>query len=309
MNYLAPAIITTSAETTNSSVTIPKCNNKCNFSFNYYNSNCKAEIFKYYIELTYDQATVPPVLFNSIQYKVDSVRIYVPSLTHYNVTGSNGNSTVADGEIVINHLPFNNNSVLPLLVCIPIKVSSSDTLASNILSNIISQLQTLNPAFETQVTLNIGTYSPYNLDAFIPTRSHYYYYQAQFPTTPTGAFKDYNIQQNIITFLEADTSVFISQNNLNWLKSKISNTNVQADVSTPYFISDHNASSSIPSDVYIECSHVGDSEEEDIYYFAKSSYFGQDAIDKFFKNNLLQIIIGIVLFMSIAYTCIKLYKV
>ena len=100
-----------------------KCDFKCKYSFKYNNSACVATNRGDYISLSYDKSSSPPVLYNSVGYDVQEVRMYAPSLHSYS-------GAKTDAELVIVHM--SNSGSRPLLVCIPIKANNSNSTSAQL---------------------------------------------------------------------------------------------------------------------------------------------------------------------------------
>ena len=124
------------------------CELKCEYSFSYNNSDTSVTNNGDYLELTYDQASVAPVKFNDSSYRVDSIRIYQPSLHTFD-----GNN--ADAEIVIKHSGDSGN----LLVCVPVIKSSSVTKSASLLNTIMPKVKSYAYADGQSANLNISNFN------------------------------------------------------------------------------------------------------------------------------------------------------
>ena len=89
-----------------------KCNLTCSFSFKYENSNSTAKNNEFFIGVSYDKKTSPPVTFKYQPYNVSQIKVYSPSLHLYD-------GAKVPAEIIIEHDPAKGGSML--CVCIPIR--------------------------------------------------------------------------------------------------------------------------------------------------------------------------------------------
>jgi len=141
-----------------------KCYEKCLYSFNYPNSNhCTVtNIDNQYFKLDYNYSTTnSPATFNNIDYTVEKICIYFPSLHNFN------NSPVT-GEIVIYH---GGNDGTRLNVCIPLNLDGGIPcpLLNDIFNEIINnQITDSNPH-------DLSLDQDYNINAFVKYAPYYYY--------------------------------------------------------------------------------------------------------------------------------------
>jgi hypothetical protein len=142
-----------------------QCYDKCLYSFNYPNSNfCTfTNMDQQYFNLSYNNSTTnPPANFNSVDYTVDRVCIYFPSLHNFN-------NVPVSGEIVIYHT---GTDATKLNVCIPLNVDggTSSPLLNNIFNEVISNQYTDNDPHDLSLDVD------YNLNDFVKYAPYYYYY-------------------------------------------------------------------------------------------------------------------------------------
>ena len=157
------SILTNTMNITNNPVPI-KCYEKCLYSFNYPNSNhCTVTNMDHqYFKLDYNNSsTNSPANFNNIEYTVDKICIYFPSLHNFN------NNPVS-GEIVIYH---GGNDGTKLNVCIPLNVDggTSCPLLNNIFNEIINNQITDSDPHDLSLDQD------YNINAFVKYAPYYYY--------------------------------------------------------------------------------------------------------------------------------------
>ena len=127
-----------------------KCDLKCDYKFTYTTSSCVATNRGNYISLSYDNQTTSPVLYNSVGYNVQELRLYTPSLHSYS-----GSKT--DAELIVIH---NSPSGLkPLLVCIPIKVSNASSVSSNLFRTLLNTMSSSAPSEGESTTVNFDNYN------------------------------------------------------------------------------------------------------------------------------------------------------
>jgi hypothetical protein len=140
-----------------------RCYEYCLYSFNYPNSNfCTfTNVNQQYFYLSYNNSTTnPPANFNNIDYSVDRVCIYFPSLHNFN-------DSPASGEIVIYHTGTDGTK---LNVCIPLNVNggTSCPLLNNIFNEIISNQYTDNDPHDLSLDVD------YTLNNFVKYAPYYY---------------------------------------------------------------------------------------------------------------------------------------
>jgi len=262
-----------------------KCDEKCSYSFQYSTTaNTNAKNFGSFISLTYDKATTPPVLFNSLKYDVASIELYSPSMH----TFTNG---PADGEIIILHT--SSQSGAPLLVCIPIM--SSGVAAGNgsvILEKIVDAI-VAKPLLQYQDAMSVPV-NNFSLNSIVPKAPFFFYESA----------KD---KANIVVY-DVGNAIYCTTSKVNNLRAlfSIPVTNPLQPGDDLYYNSSGPKLSSIMDDsIYIDCSPTGSSTETvDVTFKNPDS---NDLINAYTAPIfvLFCATIGFVILLIIAYTIFK----
>jgi carbonic anhydrase len=133
-----------------------KCNLKCKLWYNYGNSSCLLRNAKDQLIITYDGKS--DVMFNSIPYTPNEIRIFKPSIHSYD-------GEYAEAEMIIAHSGGMNG----LLICIPITITETNsnkgtTLVEDIIKNTTNSSEA--------ATLNI---QDFNANSLIPKSSYFSY--------------------------------------------------------------------------------------------------------------------------------------
>lgn len=139
------------------------CDLKCNYSFNYPESNLIAKNNGVFISLKYENNSNPAVLYNGSKYNINSINIYSPSLHLYN-------GEKASGELIIEHQPIMGGK--NLYVCIPIYQSLDQSDGSILLNKIITDISKKAPVANNITNLNISNFTLQNI---IPKKPFYSY--------------------------------------------------------------------------------------------------------------------------------------
>jgi carbonic anhydrase len=259
-----------------------KCDFKCKYSFKYNNSACVATNRGDYISLSYDKSSSPPVLYNSVGYDVQEVRMYSPSLHSY--AGSK-----TDAELVIVHM--SNSGTIPLLVCIPIKTNNSNSTGAQIFSSIIETMSNNAPADGESTTVNIDNY---NLSDLVPQKP-YFSYTATEPYQPCSTIVDY------VVFAPLNASLDITQETLDLFNTFITSNPYDVKTGTEFFYNEKGSNVSTGNgEIYIDCQPVGSSEETVNVVKNTDSYY-DFSVQDFLKNPVVKVILGSLLFIIILY--------
>jgi carbonic anhydrase len=266
-----------------------KCDLKCEYSYNYYNSSCIAKNRGDYISLSYDSSSSPPVLFNSMTYNVTEIRIYTPSLHSYS-------NQKADGEIIIVH--NSNVAPKPLLVCIPFKKNDATSPTALILAKIINTVAKNAPADGESTTVDAPHY---NLNMFIPNKP-FFTYTATEPYQPCSETNDF------IVFTLGDTTVNILEKSLAQLQTIIVNNSYDIKSGVHFFYNPKGPKKgSITGDeIYIDCQPVGQSDEEELLDRNNGSDDNSDSdsgstTDYIIKNPIVRTILAALVFVFLIF--------
>lgn len=251
------------------------CNLKCAYSFKYKPSSSTATNYGSYIKLTYDKGSVPPVVFNTMNYDVSEINIYSPSIHQFN-------NSLADAEIVIKHTS-NGSMSYPLYVCIPITSNGSTTTATQSITDIINSVASGAPTSGENTAITF-TDPNFTLNTVVPFAA-YYNYSGQDNTN----YIVYGLQ-NAIT-INADT--------LKKLKSVIgATTQIVAPTVNLLFLNPTGPVSGVgENEIYIDCKPTGNSEETVEVTNIKSAT-NNDLGNLFsFSNPLFAFFISIIVFV------------
>lgn len=258
-----------------------KCELKCSYSFKYNNSSCVATNRGDYISISYDKSSSPPVTYNTSGYDVQEIRIYTPSLHSYNGSKS-------DGEFVIVHA--SNTGSIPLLVCIPIKSNTSQSVSALFLNKLVDTVSSNAPSEGESTTVNIPNF---NLGLFVPRKPFFSY-------TATEPYQPCSENVNYIVFDLLQGSLDILPDTLTKLSSIIQSNPYDIKTGPNLFLNEKGPRSGGEGggDIYIDCQPVGSSED--------TTYVVTDAgtpinIEDWLKNPLIKIIIGSIIFVAILY--------
>ena len=267
----------------NRSAVVGKCDLKCEFSFQYNDSSCIATNRGDYISLSYETSSPPPVTYNSSAYNVKEVRIYSPSLHSFNGTKS-------DGEMIIVH--NTTSGAIPLLVCVPIKISNSATIGSKNLSTIINTVATNAPAETEQTTVNI---SRFNLNAFVP-RKPFFSYSASEPYQPCSSNK------NEYIVFSSENAIEVTEKVMTSLHHVITENVYDIKTGPGLFFNEKGPSTAGGSDqIYIDCQPVGESEEEEIIVTDSGSGSSTMTASELMQNKYFQMFLGAIIFIALIY--------
>ena len=253
-----------------------KCNLTCSFSFKYENSNSTAKNNEFFIGVSYDKKTSPPVTFKYQPYNVSQIKVYSPSLHLYD-----GAKVAA--EIIIEHDPVKGGSML--CVCIPIIQSSDNSTAGGVVTQIIQKVAANAPGKGNTTNLNMNNF---NLTDIVP-RKPYFSYTNQ-------------ASVNFIAFSKLD-AISVNQTTLASLTKIIKPFQLVMTESKLFFNSDGpNTNKDLAQQgIYISCSPTGQSEEDTLvtskknYSFDTSSLFNNDSLMNFFSFLIIPAMLILVL--------------
>jgi len=140
-----------------------ECELKCNYYFNYSNSNCIVENMGILLKLNYDKSVSPPVVYNENKYIVDRILLVSPSVHLFNKNQTNA-------ELLIVHTPVTTGNAL--IVCVPVKAFDSFKNPNSLLDSIISRAGAGVP--RQGMTANIPI-TNFNLTSLVPKDAFFSY--------------------------------------------------------------------------------------------------------------------------------------
>ncbi len=266
------------------------CNLKCAYSFAYAPTSLKITNQGNYLSFATDTANLPPVTYNDQPYHVQEARLYCKSLHTY--AGQQ-----ADAELIILHTDA--KSINSLLVCIPIKQSSTTTaVCAELFDFILTETQRTANSKGQQTVYNSPTFS---LGKFIPLKP-YYSYTGTLPWTPC------NGEYSYIVFKKED-AITMSTQAYKLLMALIPSPNNITPHSNPDGVF-YNASGPTPpnvGEIYIDCQPTGDDGE--VLVPAKVDTAGlldNKLLKRIFNFTLMKLLIGVLVMMIIWKLAVKL---
>jgi hypothetical protein len=263
-----------------------KCDLKCAYAFKYPISNSTARNDGIMINLSYENNTNPPVLYNQQKYLVNNINIVSPSIHTYN-----GSSCV--GEIIIYHNPVQGGNILA--VSIPFITSSETSYATSIITDIINLVATNAPSSGESTNLNLTNFT---LQTIIPKKPYF-------------AYTNDNTDWIVYGDLEA---IPLSSSTISTLQ-KIIQPYYLSTPGTDLFYNPNgpNMGLSIGDGIYISCKPTGSSDEETtISYDKNTTSIDFSSIKNLFKSDtfkiIISILISIILFVLIFYGIYVFYS-
>lgn len=260
------------------------CDLKCSYNFKYPNSSCVVTNRGEYLSLSYDNFSSSPVQYNAVDYNVKEIRIYNPSIHTFD-----GKKAV--GEIIIIHI--SNKGTNPLLVCIPLTSSSSNSVGSTLLTTIIDNTSLHAPSNGESTTITMNDFS---LDAFVPKKQFYSYTAIQ-PYQPCVGNVD------IIVFSAKLAQCYITSDSLTKLES-INTPNTYTTKTGPLLFLNTKGpgKSGLGDEIYIDCQPVDKSQQQTTITTSSTSSSSNTFTidwDTIKSNPAFQIIVGSLLFVFI----------
>ena len=256
------------------------CDLKCSYSFNYNNSSCLATNRGNYISISYDKSSSPPVLYNTLQYDVKEIRLYIPSLHSYN-------DSKKDGELIIIHT--SNTGAIPLLVCIPIKSNNVSSPSALFFNKIINTVASSAPSKDEATNVNIPNF---NLNLLVPKKP-FFSYSATEPYQPCSENVDY------IVF---EVSLDIMPDSLKKLQSIIQSNPYDIKTGPNLFYNEKGSTSrgAGSGDIYIDCQPVGSSDET-TEIVSDMGINDSITLGDWLNNPLIKLLLGSLLFITILF--------
>ena len=261
------------------------CDSKCSYAFKYTESNSTATNNGVMINLTYDSASVPPVIYNNEKYAVGNISIVSPSIHLFNGTNK-------PGEIIITHNPVKGGNILE--VCIPFTSSVDSSTASQLITDIISKVASNAPSEGDSTNLNMTSFSLQNI---IPKKPFFSYLNGTTDYIVFGDLESIPLSASTITTLQQIIQPF--------------------SINTPggdlfYNSKGPSTGVSIGEGIYISCQPTGSSTEETAVEYNKTSSSSAIDLSNLMNNQtfkiIMLIIIGCLLFIVIFYGISQFYK-
>lgn len=278
--------------------TAGKCENKCEFVFNYSATRLVAQNNGDYISYRANIQNTPPVIYNSEQYNVKEMRLYQPSLHSFG-----GEKPIA--EVVIEHANINGKG--NLYVCIPVKeTSEQDTTLDKLITPVL-KLAPTKGGNAGEIALPFFSFSE-----FVPIKP-FYSYKGIMPGTNME-------QQDFIVFGKEETIPIsklgyrsllkiIQKNNYNTLGSVEGFTSSKRD--TKIYFNKEGAKKSIGNgndEIYIDCQPTGQSGEVlvDVPVSDSSITFSEESVKSLLNNPFVKGLGGLLIGIFIMIILMKL---
>ena len=264
---------------------VGRCDLKCSYNFKYSESNSTAKNNGVMISLTYDSASVSPVIHNEKKYNVGTISIVSPSIHVFN-------NDFLQGELIIEHIPVKGGNTLN--VCVPFTSSSESSSASQLITEVITMVASNAPSEGDSTNLNI---SNFNLQNIVPRKPFFTYIQ---DTT------------DWIVFGKID-AIPLSSSTISTLQQIITPYQIGTPGSNLYYNSKGPISGiQIGDGIYISCKPTGSSDEKTAVEYDKTPSSTTIDLSSIFKNQifktLITIILVIILFIIIFYGISFLYN-
>lgn len=258
------------------------CDLKCSYHFRYNNSSCVATNRGDYISIAYDKSSYPPVLYNSLGYDVQEIRLYTPSLHSYN-------NKKTDAELIIVHGSKTGSS--PMLVCIPVKNNNTSSVSATFFKTLIDTVAFSAPSEGESTTVDVPKF---NLTALVP-RKPFFSYTATEPYQPCStALVDY------VVYAPLQASLDIMPDTLTSLQTIIKTNGYDIKTGPSLFYNPKGPTNgSGDGEIYIDCQPVDSSEETvDVVVDSGASY----SIKDWYKNPYVIGILGALMFIVILFS-------
>ena len=256
------------------------CDLKCSYSFNYNNSSCLATNRGNYISISYDKSSSPPVLYNTLQFDVKEIRLYIPSLHSYN-------DSKKDGELIIIHT--SNTGAIPLLVCIPMQSNNTSSTSALFFNKIIDTVASNAPSEDEATNVNIPNF---NLNLLVP-KNPFFSYSATEPYQPEK-----------VDYIVFGLSLDITSDALKKLQSIIQSNPYDIKTGPNLFYNEKGSTSRGrgrgDGDIYIDCQPVGSSDESTEIITNLDNNMDNNSGD-WLNNPLVKLLLGSLLFITILF--------
>ena len=260
-----------------------KCDLKCAYNFKYSESNSTAKNNGVYISLTYDNSSVPPVLYNNEKYNVTNILITCPSLHTFN-------GSQASAEIVIEHSPVTGGG--QLFVAIPFSSSSESSTASNLVTEIIQSVATNAPSQGDSTNLSLTGFTLQNV----------------VPNKPFFSYTDSDKNDWIVFGMLS--AIPLSSNTLTTLGQIIKPFPLPMTGGKLFINTAGPNSTKVGDGIYISCKPTGSSTEETGVEYSKNtpSYDLSNMMNSPIFFLIIQIIIGCILFVIVFFMFSYIYS-
>jgi carbonic anhydrase len=221
------------------------CDANCSYSFQYNTSSCNVKNEGNFLRIPYDTGNGYPVNCDGVDYKVDRIDIYQPSLHRYD-------GQTAAAEILAYHTSSTGDN---LIVSIPIIVGNTNgRQSSEIMNEILKNLPT-----STSTTKTINTITNFNLGNLVPKEGFFIYTGKNLLTPYTGIYKYivYHTKDAITISRDALANLTVASKSTSISPSQTLTSETMPD--TLYFYNKRGANKSGGKDeYYLKCNPTGD---------------------------------------------------
>jgi len=174
------------------------CSSTCNFSYQYNTSTCNVFHKDTYLSIPYDSGSggLYPAKYNGVDYKVDHIHIYQPSLHRYD-------GALADAELLAYHSSADGRN---LIVSIPINIGNgSGKQSSEIMNTIFQNL----PSRSRSGGKYVSDVNNFNLGNLIPKEGFFTYVGRHLLPQYTGIYNYivYHKKDAILVFRDSLASL------------------------------------------------------------------------------------------------------
>lgn len=238
------------------------CSSTCNFSYQYNTSTCNVFHKGSYLHIPYDSGSggIYPAKYNGVDYKVDHIHVYQPSLHRYD-------GALADAELLAYHSSADGRN---LIVSIPINVGNgSGKQSSDIMNTILQNL----PGKSSSSGKYISDVNNFNLGNLIPKEGFFTYVGRHLLPQFTGTYNYivYHKKDAILVYRDSLTSLTDMSRSSSITKTEpISENNMPKNL---YYYNKQGANNAKGSgDIYIKCNPTG---EDGTVLYQQSSNNGE----------------------------------
>lgn len=174
------------------------CSSTCNFSYQYNTSTCNVFHKDTYLSIPYDSGSggLYPAKYNGVDYKVEHIHIYQPSLHRYD-------GALADAELLAYHSSADGRN---LIVSIPINIGNgSGKQSSEIMNTIFQNL----PSRSRSGGKYVADVNNFNLGNLIPKEGFFTYVGRHLLPQYTGVYNYivYHKKDAILVFRDSLASL------------------------------------------------------------------------------------------------------
>ena len=224
------------------------CSSTCSFSYQYNTSTCNVFHRGSHLNIPYDSGSggLYPARYNGVDYKVDNIHIYQPSLHRYD-------GSLAAAELLAYHSSSDGRN---LIVCIPIHIGNGGGKQSSDIMNTI--LQSL-PRRSSSGGKYISDVNNFNLGNLIPKEGFFTYVGRHLIPQHTGIYNYivYHKKDAILVFRDSIASLTDRRRN-----TSISETGPISEDRMPtnmYYYNKRGANNAKEAgDIYIKCNPTGE---------------------------------------------------